>query len=201
MKDSQRRRRSTAALLASVALFIGGMCFTCTVAADEALVPVSLQMELLLKVAAYDKNLLARAGERVRLTVLIKKDEADSGRAAAQALKALSQADDVVGLPIEARSWIYTDGPALARLTSETSLSIVYITPGFEQAELESIARALSGLSVLSVGALAKYTSQGAVLGFDLAGGKPKLLVHLGQAKKQRVELSSSVLKLMRVIE
>ena len=54
---------------------------------------------------------------------------------------------------------------------------------------------------MLSAGALAKYTERGTVLGFDLVGGKPKLLVHLTRAKRQQVELSSAVLKLMRVIE
>lgn len=39
------------------------------------------------------------------------------------------------------------------------------------------------------------------VLGFDLAGGKPKLIVNLGRARRERVELSSSVLELVRVIE
>lgn len=39
------------------------------------------------------------------------------------------------------------------------------------------------------------------MLGFDLAGGKPKLIVNLGRARRERVELSSSVLELVRVIE
>jgi hypothetical protein len=54
---------------------------------------------------------------------------------------------------------------------------------------------------VLSLGALARYAEHGTVIAFDLIGGKPKLLVNLVRAKEQRVELSSSVLKLMRVIE
>jgi hypothetical protein len=39
------------------------------------------------------------------------------------------------------------------------------------------------------------------VLGFDLVGGKPKLVVHLRRAREQAVELSSQVLKLAKVIE
>jgi hypothetical protein len=35
----------------------------------------------------------------------------------------------------------------------------------------------------------------------DLAGGKPKLIVHLPRARQQHVDLSSNVLKLTRVIE
>jgi YfiR/HmsC-like len=169
--------------------------------ADEAPVPVSMQVELMLKVAAYDKNLATRAAGRVRLMVLVKRGDADSARSAAQAIKALSNTDKVIGLPLESSVTVFTDAASLARQANEGSVSIVYVMPGFVEAETEAMAGALSGVSVLSVGALPKYTARGTVIGFDLAGGKPKLLVHLGQAKKQRVELSSSVLKLMRVIE
>jgi hypothetical protein len=73
--------------------------------------------------------------------------------------------------------------------------------PGFSESELAAIAEACAGISVLSVGALARYVERGTVLAFDLVGGKPKLLVNLTRARKQQVDLSSSVLKLMRVIE
>jgi hypothetical protein len=168
---------------------------------EEAPVPVSLQVDLMLKVAGYDKNLAQRAAGRVRLVVLVKSHDADSARAAAQALLAVAKSDSIGSLPLEGTSVTYTDATSLAKLAGDGSIDILYMTPGFIEAEVAAIAASLDGVSVLSVGALAKYVSQGMVLGFDLAGGKPKLLVHLGQAQKQKVELSSSVLKLMRVIE
>jgi hypothetical protein len=169
--------------------------------AQDVTVPVSLQMELLLKVASYDKNLKERARDRVRVAVVSKQDDADSARYAGQALKALSEVDDVSGMPVEPLSLIYTDAAALARFTRDGSVAVLYVTPGFGEAEMDAIALALDGTNVLSAGALSKYTIRGLVLGFELAGGKPKLWVHLGRARRQRVELSSSVLKLMRVIE
>jgi hypothetical protein len=63
------------------------------------------------------------------------------------------------------------------------------------------MARALDGVSVLSSGALARFAQHGVVLSFDLVGGKPKLLVHLGRARRQKVDLSAQVLKLVKVIE
>jgi YfiR/HmsC-like len=171
------------------------------VGADDVTVPVSLQMELLLKVASYDKNLKQRAGERVRVAVVFKQDDADSARYAGQALKALSEVEDVSGMPVEPLSVIYTDPRGLAHLTRDGGIAVLYVAPGFGDGEMDAIAQALDGISVLSAGALPKYTLRGLVLGFDLAGGKPKLWVHLPRARRQRVELSSSVLKLMRVIE
>jgi hypothetical protein len=169
--------------------------------AEDVSVPIPLQMELLLKVASYDKNLKERAGERLRVAVLLRQEDADSGRSAAQALGVLSEAEEVSGLPVDRVSTTYTSAPTLARIIREGKVAILYVTPGFEEGEIEAIARALDGVSVLSAGALAKYTPQGMVLGFDLAGGKPKLIVNLERAKRQRVELSSSVLKLVTVVE
>lgn len=185
--------------LAGLALLV--VCSSVRVVAEDVSVPISLQMELLLKVASYDKNLKQRARERVRVAVVIRQDDADSGRSAAQALKALGEADDVDGMPLDRLSTTYTDATVLARFISEGNVAILYVTPGFSEGDIEAMARALDGVSVLSAGALAKYTAQGMVLGFDLAGGKPKLIVNLGSAKRQNVELSSSVLKLVRVIE
>lgn len=177
------------------------VCSAPRVVAEDVSVPVSLQMELLLKVASYDKNLKQRARDRVRVAVVHRQDDPDSARSGAQALKALAEADAIDGMPIDRLSTTYTDAAALARFIHEGNVAILYVTPGFGEEAIEAMAQALDGVSVLSAGALAKYANRGMVLGFDLAGGKPKLIVNLRRAKRQNVELSSSVLKLVRVIE
>jgi hypothetical protein len=203
MNGSRMRCGVGRSLLLRWCLWLSLYCigFAGPVGAEDVSVPISLQMDLLLKVASYDKNLRERAHDRVRVAVLIRQGDADSGRFAAQALKALAETDEVDGLPLERISLTYTDGPTLARLTHDGNVSVLYVTPGFSESEIDDMARALDGVSVLSVGALAKYALRGVVIGFDLAGGKPKLLVNLDRAKRQSVELSSSVLKLMRVVE
>jgi hypothetical protein len=57
----------------------------------------------------------------------------------------------------------------------------------------------LTPVSVLSVGDVPEYVPDGVVLGFDLEAGKPKLLVNLDQARRQNVEFTSDVLRLMKV--
>jgi len=79
-------------------------------------------------------------------------------------------------------------------------VAIVFVTPGFAD-DVDAIRGALDGVDVLSASAVADYVPKGVVLGFDLVSGKPKLLVNLTQAKKQQVDLSSDVLKLMKVYE
>jgi hypothetical protein len=168
--------------------------------AEEVAVPVALQIELLLKVAQYDKNLRKRTRDRVRVVVVVKADDADSTRTATQATKALSTTEKLIGLPLEAQSATFSDAASLALFIREQGVAIIYVTAGFAEQELAAIGQALDGISVLSAGTAAKYVGQGVVLGFDLAGGKPKLVFHLSQARKQHVQLSTDVLRLMKVI-
>lgn len=168
--------------------------------ADEVTVPVPLQIELLAKVAAYDKNLPARAGSKARVVVLSKSKDGDSERVAEQAKKELQKKDTIAGLPAEVTALGYSDAKDLVKHIKAKHIAVVYLAPGFSAGEIATLAKALEGVSVLTAGAAPKQVSGGVVLGFDLVGGKPKLLVHLKQAKKQDVELSSKVLKLVKVV-
>jgi hypothetical protein len=171
-----------------------------SLADEEVAVPVPLQMELLVKIAGYDKNLPARARDVVRILILTKGDGGQSSQVAQQAVRALS-GKTIANRSIDVSTASYTDGEALSKRIKERGIAIVYATPGFAQSDLEAMAKALSGASVLSAGAVARFVNDGVVLGFDLVSGKPKLLVHLRRAKDQNVDLSSQVLKFVKVIE
>jgi len=168
--------------------------------AEDVAVPVSLQAELIAKVAAYDKNLAGRAGDRVRILVLQKPESADSVRVASQMQKALSQTLDIAGLPLETLVLAFSTVDDLVSSIRTKHASIVYITPGFD-GDIAAIAKNLSGASVLTVSAVASYVPKRAVLGFDLVSGKPKLVVNLTQARLQSVAFKPDVLKLMKVYE
>lgn len=169
-------------------------------AEEDVAVPVPLQMDLLLKVAGYDRNLPARARGTVRLLILTKRDDSRSKNVGEQAARALS-GKDVKGMPTEIVTQTFADGAALTERVREGRVSILYAAPGFGPRELLTIARSLAGLNVLSSGALAHFVDTAVALGFDLVGGKPKLLVNVRRAREQGVDLSSQVLKLAKVIE
>ena len=167
---------------------------------QDVLVPVQLQMELLTKVAAYDKNLPGRARQGIRLLILSRPGSAAASRVAQQAARAL-EGKSIVGEPVVVSRADFVSAPELARRVKDEGIAILYLTPGFEAAELKAIASSLAGLSVLSAGAVASFVRDGVVLSFDLVSGKPKLFVHIRRAREQKVELSSYVLKLVKVVE
>lgn len=192
------RRR---ALLSSTGLLLAqGLLVRRASSEEDVAVPVPLQMELLLKVASYDKNLPARAPDVVKLLLLVKPGSTNGSHVAQLAARQLS-GKALGGRGLEVSTQPFSDAGALAQKIKEQRFAIVYLAPGFESAELGAIAKALSGLSVLSVGSLSRFVQAGTVLGFDLISGKPKLLIHQKRARDQGVEFSSQVLKLAKVIE
>jgi hypothetical protein len=169
-------------------------------ASEEVAVPLGLQAELLSKVAAYDRNLPDRATDKVRVLLVSKPGNADSVRAMTQLREALGTITTIAGLPHEESVLPFSNAPTLAEYCKSHRIAIVYFGPGFRD-DVPAIRAALSGLDILSVSAVAEYVPLGIVLGFDLVSGKPKLLIHLTQAKAQHVALKAEVLKLMRVYE
>ena len=176
------------------------LAFASRAHAEDASLPVRLQAGLLAKLAGYDRNMRARAGERVRIGILINPSDADSARVGKEMSHALAEIPEMAGLPHEEMTIVYSNAEALAQACATQHLAVLYVSPGFDS-EAVRISQALRGTDVLTVSAVARYVSKGVVVGFDAVGGQPRMLVHLQQARAQHVDFQSTVLKLMKVVE
>ena len=168
--------------------------------AELVAVPIELQAELLAKVAGYDRNMAVRAGDRLQVLLLTNAADAESTRFAARMQLALSSIGQISGLPHDERVAPFTSAADLVQQCRARRIAIVIVAPGLGD-QVATIRDALSGVDILTVASVPDYVQQGVVLGFDVVSGKPKLLVHLTQARRQHVELRAEVLKLMRVFE
>jgi hypothetical protein len=168
--------------------------------AEGVSVPEGLQAELVGKMAGYDRGFAARAGDRAHVVIIDKPDDAESARTATHLEAALHALPDVGGLPHDEAIVAWPGAAALPQLLRGRHAAIVYFTPGFTS-DVDAIRAALDGVDVLSVTAVADYVPRGIVLGFDVVSGKPKLLVNLGQARRQHVAFMAEVLKMARVFE
>ncbi len=171
-----------------------------TASAEEAPVPEKLQAELVAKIAAYDRSFLPRAGDRAHVVIVDKPDDTDSVRAATHLEAAFRELPDVGGLPHDEAVVSWPGASGLADLVRSRRAAIVYFTSGFG-ADVASIRTALDGVDVLSVADIPDYVPPGIVLGFDLVSGKPKVLINLGQARRQHVAFMAEILKMARVYE
>lgn len=171
-----------------------------SVRAEGPNVPIRLQAELLAKIAGYDRHFAARAGERAAVLIAVVPRDSDSRLAATDMRNALAALPSVGGMPHEEEVIHYADAVSLAEMCRARRAAVLYLTPGLSQ-DIPAIRDALSAFDLLTVASIADYVPAGAVLGFDLVSGRPKLLVNLTQARKQHVDFRAEVLKLTRVFE
>ncbi len=189
--------RFTLTLVAAAAV----VCLERGSSAEEVAVPVAVEADLTVKVAAYDKNFRDRAGKIAHVLIVYRAGDVGSEKIAGQMQKALGGFDSIAGLPHDEEMMAYVDSGKLAQAAKTKHASILYLAPGFSDGDLDSIAKSMTGADVLTVASMARYVPRGVVFGFDLVSGKPKLLVHLTQARRQNVVFRSEVLKLMKVYE
>src|SRR4051794_31077769 len=143
--------------------------------AESVTAPVVLQAELVAKVAEYDRNFPARAGDRARVLLVTQPTNADSVTVAQQMSAALGRISQIAGLPHDESILPYPGAVELARICRDRHVSIVYFGPGFRN-DVAEIRAALAGVDVLSVASVPDYVREGIVLGFDVVSGRPKLL-------------------------
>jgi hypothetical protein len=163
-------------------------------------VPLDLQAKLTAKVAMYDRNLASRAGAEVITLIVATRGVAESERAATHLQSVFQSIDKLAGKPHKVSAYWYQGAAKLAADCQSRHAAIVYITPGFDQ-ELGAIRKHLTGVSILSIGVDPASVANGVVLGFKLVDAKPKVIVNLGQAKRQNVAFSAALLQLAEVIQ
>jgi hypothetical protein len=168
--------------------------------AEQVLVPLERQAELLALVAAYDRNMTARAGDQLHVLLVTNAADPESVGTAHRMEAALRSLPEIAGKPHDERVEPFTHPADLANECRSLHAAIVYVGSGLTQ-QIPAIRAALDGVDVLTVAALPEYVDLGVILGFDVFSGKPKLLVHLTQARRQHVDLRSDLLKLAKVIQ
>ena len=168
------------------------------VLAQSVAVPADIQAELLSKLEGYDRNFPARAGDIANVLILVKPGNTKSALSAAEMRSALARVDRIGGLPHQEVVVPFESADALAARCRSDRIAVVYLTPGFDS-DLDALRTSLSTANVLTLAALTDYVAQGAVLGFELESGKPKIVINLEQARRQGVNFPPDLVRLMRV--
>jgi hypothetical protein len=167
---------------------------------DDVRVPIPLQATLLAKVARYDGKLAPRAGTTVRVLVVYHSDDERSRANAGRLKTALDGVTVLQGRAQQIETSALTTATALAEQIDREHIAIVVLSTGFAPPEVRAVTAALAGHDVLSASLDPGHVPGGAVLGFDVAEGKPTILVNLGQARRQNVQLAASLLALVKVV-
>jgi hypothetical protein len=167
-------------------------------AADPA-VPIERQVALMIATAGSDRNMYVRTNGMVNVLVLSKGQDGATRRMVSAVLSALAARRGIAGMPHQDSSATFAGAAELAEVIRAQRVSLVFLTSSVES-DVPAIARALAGVSVLTVAPSADLVAKGAVIGFDLVSGRPQMFVNLQQARRQMVEFEEVLLRRAKVV-
>jgi hypothetical protein len=171
-----------------------------TAAGAETTVPLDLQVDLMQRVVRFEHGFAARAGSQVNLAVVVRSGDANSEKTGAALAKALARVTEMAGKPVVLSTVTYSKAAALKQAAEAKPFHLLYLAPGFE-GEMAAIAAAFDGLPVITLSTDGDQVDAGAVMGFELVSAKPRIALNLGQAKRQGLDFSSDLFRLVRVVK
>ncbi|WP_437898516.1 YfiR family protein [Sorangium sp. So ce124] len=179
-------------------LFVAAALVPFHVMAEPATAPFAVQAEIVTRILPYDRGFSERVKGQVSFLLLSRAGDADSASAALQMRRALNDIGKVRDKPIRVESAEYSSASELAAACRAHDINVVYISSGLGR-EVAAIRGALTDTGILSFAAVEPYVSQGAVLGVDVADGKPRMSINLAQARAQHIDFPAPILKLARI--
>jgi hypothetical protein len=136
-------------------------------------VPVNLQAALFKKIFSFDKTLQAKGSFEVAVL-------GTGGDGVASAFKEAG-----------------INAKAIAGEQVPGGFAVVYVMPGITSTKSQT-----SSKGVLSISGESSFVENGKVaIAIGTEGGKPKIIVNMGQLKAEGQELSSELLKISKVIQ
>lgn len=177
---------------------LAAICPLANAFADDVSVPIELQVDLLGRVTKFERTFGLKGTTPAKVLVVSKAGSAASTRASAQLMTALARADRFSGRPLATVSHVFSNTETLKRAAA--GAAIVYLTPGLSE-KMKSIAAGLSGLQILVVASSNGDVQRGAVLGFELENARPRIVINLPQARAQKLDFNSQLLRLAKVIQ
>jgi hypothetical protein len=136
----------------------------------------------------------------MRIGILVRNGSVESQHFASELKATFGRMGTIAGLAHEEAVITWSNPGAFAEEVRRRQLFAVYLTPGL-RGEIPAIAHALEGVQIISVAAVDGYVNGGAILGFELVSGRPRMVLNLPQARKQGVAFRAQVMKLMRIVE
>lgn len=165
--------------------------------AQSTAVPIDVQVALLIKATAYDRNIDSKRQPDGYLHIGVCYQ--DKLRSSAQEMEGLvtELKKQEATAKIKVHRVLLTEGQSLADHPDLPGLSIIWLTNmrGLAVEEVTTVTRKMHLLSVSTVPTWVQKIS----MGFDLQGGRPHFLIHRAASFEEGCAFSSQLLKLATV--
>ncbi|HEX9109803.1 MAG TPA: YfiR family protein [Longimicrobiales bacterium] len=189
---------ATRALILASALAAAALALP---SAARAQLPAQAEVQILMRVLAYDRALDRNGGGDVVVAVLFDAGNAASSRARGDLVRELHSPNlqTILGRGVKVMEVNVAAG-GLGDALRAAHASAAYLTPGLE-GRLSGVLAATESARVTTVGGSESYARRGVAVGVSAESGRPQLFVNLASARAAGADLPSSLLRLTTVIQ
>jgi hypothetical protein len=167
--------------------------------AQEANVPIALQVELLARLLWYERSLQKDVSKELVVLVLERRGDADSQHTAAQLSAQLDRVKELGGKAVSHTRVTYETTAQIARIIEQRRPYLIYFSKGMRGVAKE-VVRVQPNRALLTVSTDGYDPSDAVVLGFELESSKPRIVLNLKHARAQKLDFSAQVLRVVRVV-
>lgn len=178
---------------------VTSLCLTKTSGAQEADVPVGLQIPLFLKVVSFDRQLASKVGEELVVGIAYQSGNRESSRAKENAARALRETRDLPGMPRLRVEAIDLDKESLVIELVRRRVTVLYVAP-LRAVDITVVADAARAAHVTTCTGTPRYLSDGLAVSVRFQGERPKLLINVDAARQEGAEFSAELLQLVQVM-
>jgi hypothetical protein len=168
--------------------------------AGPQLVPAALRGAIIVRSVGYERGFAQRSGKATVAVVLGKSGGSHSdGKAMAAVFTKLLQKTRIAGRPTQVVEVAHGSGAELAARLKKAGAEVVYLANGLESAagDIPTKEGDMRRIVVCSHGS---QVGGGCVLGVELAGDKPRLVLNLKRANAVGLRFQPDLLRLARVV-
>lgn len=168
--------------------------------AENAPVPINLQVPILFKILSLDKNLTRRAGDQITVGVIFDSRDKQSGRERTEFKEAVGDGKKLAGKDLMVREFDLATGGSLSDFAGKNSVSILYATIGTEKAADEIVKVARDQKITTSTSNLS-LVEKGLSVSFEVDENKPRIVINHEASKEEGCSFSAQVLKVARIVK
>lgn len=171
------------------------------VGAQGMAVEAGLQVPILMKVLAYDRQFDAKAGAGLTIGILYAPSDSASSKATGQISDTLYgfAGKTVRKVPIKYFQVEYTNAADLEAFVKAKGINAFYVAPGLDKA-LAAILKLAQARGITTLTGVPEYVKRGVSVGVGMGADKPQILINLASAKSEGSEFDANLLRIATVL-